>query len=123
MGLLFFSEIDVSASDGSKEKSFYASGHPDQADVRELLARDPSCAEAAAIAKSGAEIRVRHYTYPHSGNMDSIAEESHFAMIEAYDYLAEHAGAYGPFTWHPDVKRTAAFTIVLPAYKEECHHV
>ena len=98
---LLFSEIRFPDGTG-KRKMLREGGHPDQADLWELMETEPRYATCKAAALAGAPICVRHYRYQVKGR-DWLAEREHFALMEAYDALAKRHTAR-PFVGRGDVK-------------------
>lgn len=67
----------------------WESGHPDEYDVQELVARSPRYRTVAALLTETAEAAVSHYIYEtDSPGADTVAEQSHFDLLDAYNELA-----------------------------------
>lgn len=81
---LLFSEIIIH-DQGAQQLSFYESGHPDQADVLELLDYDQPFCEARQASGQNAWISVQHYCFLGGGEREQLGENEHFALIHAYD--------------------------------------
>ena len=87
---LLFCKISAQCPDG-QILSLWEGGHPDEFDIRELLRYEKRYAPLRDAAASGAAIHVRHYRFRTKGR-DWLAEQDHFALMDAYDQLAERCG-------------------------------
>ncbi len=83
---LLFSEITFCQNDGTKT-SLYESGHPDEYDVRELLRTEDRYASVRASGLEGLTVQVQHYRFLGGSARDWLAEQEHFALIEAYEEM------------------------------------
>lgn len=104
---LIFSEIIIH-DQGEEQLSFYESGHPDQADVLELLDHDQSFGEAWQASGQNAWISVQHYRFL-GGEREQLGEDEHFALIYAYDNAVDPE--YGRFIDRDDVAHLEYFTM------------
>lgn len=78
----------LSVYDGKKFcMGAYESGHPDEYDARELIAADECFSKMVDALGDKANIVVDHYDFDTRTGTDELAEESHFAMIRAYDEM------------------------------------
>lgn len=98
---LIFSEITYKDCDG-KPLKLWESGHPDEYDLRELLQYEARYAAVKEAVQNGSVLHVRHYRFQVSG-AEWLAERDHFALIDAYDELAQKYGIPG-FTGRKDVE-------------------
>lgn len=83
---LLFSEITFRRKDGVTV-TYLESGHPDEYDVRELLKYEDRYASMRAVCPEGVSIQVQQYRYLGGSTKERLAEEEHFAMIEAYNEM------------------------------------
>ena len=83
---LLFSEITFCRKNGIKT-SLYESGHPDKYDVRELLKSESRYASVRASGLEGLTVQVQHYRFLGGSARDWLAEQEHFALIEAYEKM------------------------------------
>ena len=83
---LLFSEITFCRKNGIKT-SLYESGHPDEYDVRELLKSENRYASVRASGLDGLTVQVQHYRFLGGSARDWLAEQEHFALIEAYEEM------------------------------------
>lgn len=86
---LYFSTIQFALPNAEVLKR-WESGHPDEHDVQELFTRDPRYHKAAELlAELEEEVTVSHYIYEtESPGPDTVAEQSHFDLLDAYNELA-----------------------------------
>lgn len=116
---LIFSEIIIH-DQGTEQLSFYESGHPDQADILELLGYNQSFGEAWQASGQDAWISVQHYCFLAGGEREQLGESEHFALIYAYD---EAAGPeYGRFIDRDDVAHLEYFTMKKDNSEVEVPH-
>lgn len=65
----------------------YESGQPDEYDARELIAQDEYFSRMVNALGDRANIVVDHYDFDTGYSKDEPAENSHFALIRAYDEM------------------------------------
>ena len=100
---LRFTRVTYIMKNGSFFSDFFP-GHPDE----ETLRNDPYFAESLnALAEVGT-VGVQHYRFL-SGPSDEDAGGSHFALMKAYDELAEEYDAE-PFAERDDVEHLDYFS-------------
>lgn len=98
---LLFSEITYTDPHG-QQITFLESGHPDEYDMRELLGHEPRYARVRKAFLNGGALHVRHYMFRTPKGRDWLAEQDHFALMDAYDALARRHGEK-PFVRRGDV--------------------
>lgn len=98
---LLFSEITYIDPHG-EQITLRESGHPDVYDMRELLDQEPRYAKVRRIVMDGGTLHIRHYMFQTPKGRDWLAEQDHFALIDAYDALARRHGEK-PFVRRGDV--------------------
>ncbi len=80
----------LSVYDGKKFcMGAYESGHPDEYDARELIAADEYFSKMVNALGDRANIMIDHYDFDTGTGKDELAEESHFALIRAYDEMVQ----------------------------------
>ena len=84
---LLFSEVLLYRKDG-KKIILYESGHPDEYDMRELLKSENRYADVCSVGLNGVSVQVQHYRFLGGSTRDWLAEQEHFALIEAYNEAA-----------------------------------
>lgn len=113
---LLFSEIKAESVDG-KPLKLWESGHPDEYDLRELLQYEARYAAVKEVVQNGSVLHVRHYRFQVNG-AEWLAERDHFALIDAYDELAQKYGA-PEFTQRKDVKPQGGYQFRLKNAKTQ----
>ena len=108
---LLFSEIKFCFPNG-EPVCRYESGHPDEHDIRELLTMDERYADVAKRRTSLTAVQVQRYRYL-TGGRDWLAEAEHFALLDAYNELAQRHGEE-PFAERDDVEHLDYFEFSCP---------
>ena len=96
----------------------YESGHPDERDTRDLIRADPLLLKTVKAAGENALIVVDHYNFDITLERDELAEESHFALIRAYD-SAVAGTRLRPFIDRDDVKHVGHLVFSWPESEAE----
>lgn len=107
---LLFSTVTITPRQGVAV-TIQESGHPDEYDLRELLRGEARYAPVRKPAFQGAAVQVCHYRFRVKGR-DWLAERDSFALMAAYDKLAQRCGEK-PFVQRGDVELLAQYTFRL----------
>ncbi len=92
----------------------YKSGHPDEYGARDLIREDDILLKSVKRAGENPLVVVDHYDFDIWLEKEEPAEDSHFAIIRAYDEIAAET-KYVPFINRDDIKHVGH---ILFSWKE-----
>ena len=107
---LLFSKVTITPQSGPVV-SINESGHPDKYDLWELLKYEKRYAPVQTPEYHNAAVLVRQYRF-RVKDRDWLAERDSFALMDAYDELAQRCGAE-PFVRREDVELTGQYELRL----------
>ncbi len=87
------------------------SGHPDEYDIRDLIRCELRYAPVRDTAYLVSDVSVRQYRF-RTGGRDWLAERDSFALMAAYDALAQRHGEK-PFVQREDVELVGQYAFWL----------